>query len=133
MGRNARFNFPSQQLADHVDALWHAHERGPMRLVVADTWTGGNLALHLRPEPMVFIDHDLNKARWLKETDLTQCGALVLTTVAGKSSPAYAPLFQRASAIGEFTLDWGFGARGRLMNYAWAVLTPAQNGPRCRL
>jgi hypothetical protein len=132
VGRDARFNFPSRQLADQAAEIWRAHESGPMRLVVADTWTGGNLALHLRPEPMVFIDHDTHKSRWLRESDLTECGALVLTTVERRSTPAYAPLFRHASATGEFVLDWGFGERGKVLDYAWAVLTPVQNGRLCR-
>lgn len=132
VGRNARFNFPSRQLADQAAAIWHAHEDVPLRLVVADTWTGGNLALHLRPEPMVFMDHSLYKSRWLRESDITQCGALVLTTIAQRASPAYAPLFSRASATGEFPLDWGFGKRGKMLDYAWAVVSPVQNGRLCR-
>ena len=132
VGRNARFNFPSQQLADQAAAVWRAHESGPMRLVVSDTWTGGNLALHLRPEPLVFMDHDTGKSRWLEESDLSQCGALVLTAVANRAAPAYAPLFSQASASGEFSLDWGFGARGQVMHYAWATLSPVQDGQLCR-
>jgi hypothetical protein len=100
--------------------------------VVADTWTGGNIALHLRPEPMVFIDHSLYKSRWLREDDITQCGALVLTTIAQRASPAYAPLFGRASATGEFLLDWGFGKQGKVLDYAWAVVSPVQGGQLCR-
>jgi len=132
VGRNARFNFPSQQLADKAAAVWRAHESGAMRLVVSDTWTGGNLALHLRPEPLVFMDHDTGKSRWLQESDLSQCGALVITAVANRAAPAYAPLFSQAGASGEFSLDWGFGARGVVMHYAWAVLSPVQDGQLCR-
>ena len=132
VGRNARFNFPSQQLANQAAAIWRAHESGPMRLVVSDTWTGGNVALHLRPEPMVFMDNDTGKSRWLKESDLSQCGALVLTAFSDRASPTYAPLFGRATASGEFSLDWGFGRRGRVMHYAWATLSPVQDGALCR-
>lgn len=132
VGRNARFNFPSQQLADQAASVWRAHENGPMRLVVSDTWTGGNVALHLRPEPMVFMDNDTGKSRWLKESDLRQCGALVLTAFDNRASPAYASLFSRADASGEFSLDWGFGPRGQVMHYAWAVLSPVQDGSLCR-
>ncbi len=132
VGRNARFNFPSRQLADQAAAIWRAHESGPLRLVVSDTWTGGNVALHLRPEPMVFMDHDTGKSRWLDESDLSRCGALVLTAFAERASPAYATLFSRADASGEFSLDWGFGPRGKVMHYAWAVLGPVQDGSLCR-
>ena len=96
------------------------------------TWTGGNVALHVRPEPMVFMDHDTGKSRWLDDNDVRQCGALVLTFVANRAAPAYAPLFSEASASGEFSLDWGFGKRGVVMHYAWATLSPVQGGQLCR-
>ena len=132
VGRNARFNFPSQELAGKAAAIWREHQPGPLRLVISDTWTGGNLALHLRPEPVVFIDHDTGKSRWVEESDLSQCGALVLTAVTTSTTPAYSSLFSQASATGQLLLHWGHGRRGEEMHYAWAILSPIQNGRPCK-
>ncbi|MBS0316091.1 MAG: glycosyltransferase family 39 protein [Proteobacteria bacterium] len=132
VGRNARFNFPSRELAATAQALWRAHARGPLRLVVSDTWTGGNIALHLRPEPMVFIDHDPHKSPWLSDRDVHDCGALVLVPQGKSADPAYAPLYREAMAQGQTQLDWGFGKRGIVVHYVWAVIEPADDGRLCR-
>ncbi|WHZ11416.1 MAG: hypothetical protein OJF60_001855 [Burkholderiaceae bacterium] len=132
VGRNARFNFPSRELAASAQALWRAHASGPLRIVVSDTWTGGNIALHLRPEPMVFMDHDRRKTPWLSDEDVRRCGALVLVPREKSTNPAYAPLYREAIAQGQTQLDWGFGKRGVVVHYVWAVIRPADDGRLCR-
>jgi len=132
-GRSARTNYPSQQLADTVSAIWHEHQQQPLTIVIADNWLGGNVLLHTRPEPMVLIDNEDITSPWLNRDDVAACGALVLTSIADKAMPIYADLFKQASATGAFTLNWGYAPHGKIMDYAWAILSPEPNAAPCRL
>lgn len=131
-GRNARTNYPSLQLAEQVSAIWHAHQQQPLTIVIANNWLGGNVLLHVRPEPTLLIDNDSLTSPWLSRQDVASCGALVLTTVAEMTLPAYATLFNEATATGTFALNWGHLPRGEVVHYAWAIKSPEQGQPACR-
>jgi hypothetical protein len=132
-GRSARTNYPSQELADTVTTIWRDHQQQPLSIVIAENWVGGNVLLHTRPEPLLLIDNDTVISPWLTRDDVASCGALVLTSVADKSTPVYADLFNQAAAIGTFALNWGYAPRGKVMGYAWAILSPKPNAAPCRL
>ena len=132
-GRSARTNYPSQQLADTVSVIWHEHQQQPLTIVIADNWLGGNVLLHTRPEPIVLIDNEDITSPWVNRQDVAACGALVLTSIADKTTPTYADLFKQASATGAFTLNWGYAPHGKIMDYAWAILSPEPNAAPCRL
>jgi 4-amino-4-deoxy-L-arabinose transferase-like glycosyltransferase len=132
-GRSARTNYPSQELANTVSAIWREHQQQPLSIVIAENWIGGNVLLHTRPEPLLLIDNDTVISPWLTRDDVASCGALVLTSVADKSTPVYANLFNQAAAMGTFALNWGYAPRGKVMGYAWAILSPKLNAAPCRL
>ena len=131
-GRSARTNYPSQQLADTVSEIWQARQKQPLSIVIADNWLGGNVMLHARPEPLLLIDNDPIISPWLTRQDVASCGALVLTTIADKTSPVYADAFKQASMTGTFDLTWGRLPRGEVVQYAWAILSPEINAAPCR-
>ncbi|MSP28136.1 MAG: hypothetical protein EXR80_06885 [Methylococcales bacterium] len=133
IGRNARTNYPSQQLAKTASAIWHTHQQQPLTIVITNNWLGGNVLLHTRPEPTVLIDNDSVTSPWVNRDDVASCGALVLTTVEAMALPAYADLFKTASAIGQFALNWGHPPRGEVVNVAWAILSPEPTATTCRL
>jgi 4-amino-4-deoxy-L-arabinose transferase-like glycosyltransferase len=132
-GRSARTNYPSQELADTVTTIWRDHQQQPLSIVIAENWVGGNVLLHTRPEPLLLIDNDTVISPWLTREDVASCGALVLTSIDDKSTPVYADLFNQAVAIGTFALNWGYAPRGKVMGYAWAILSPKPNAAPCRL
>lgn len=133
IGRNARTNYPSQQLAETASALWHTHQPQPLTIVIANNWLGGNVLLHTRPEPTVLIDNDSVTSPWVNRQDVANCGALVLTSVEERALPAYADLFSAASATGQFALNWGHPPRGAVVQIAWAILSPEPTATACRL
>ncbi len=131
-GRNARTNYPSEQLANTVSMIWHEHQQQPLNIIIADNWLGGNALLHVRPEPTLLIDNNTVISPWVNRDDVASCGALVLTTIADKTSSVYDDLFKQASATGTFTLLWGYPPHGEVVNYAWAILSPRLNAAPCR-
>jgi hypothetical protein len=127
-GREARTNYPSQQLAVQASTIWHDYQQQPLTIVIADNWLGGNVLLHTKPEPMLLIDNDTVISPWVNRLDVASCGALVLTTVVDKVLPSYAELFKQASTTGTFSLPWGKNS----VDYAWAIVSPEANAAPCR-
>jgi hypothetical protein len=132
VGGAARSNFPSQALADKVTEIWHEHQKEPLAIVISDTWTGGNVLLHVRPEPTLFIDNNLEESPWVNAHDVAACGAFIITIKSETLPNAYSILFSQASAKGEFSLAWGHGPRGKDVQYAWAIKPPIPGEANCR-
>lgn len=131
-GDIVRTNFPAQQFAKKATRVWQEHQQQPLRIVIADTWLGGNVLLHTRPEPTLLMDNNTAISPWVHRQDIASCGALVLTELAEKDLPTYSPLFSQATATGTFSLNWGHTSHGQVMQYAWAVLSPEANAAPCR-
>ncbi|MGZ8184163.1 MAG: glycosyltransferase family 39 protein [Methylobacter sp.] len=121
VGRAARSNFPSKALADKVTGIWREQQKEPLAIVISDAWTGGNVLLHARPEPALFIDNKVQEAPWVNAHDVDACGAFILTAKSETDPNPYALLFSQASVKGEFSLIWGRGARGKEVHYLWAI------------
>lgn len=132
VGSASRSNFPSNALADKVSEIWHEQQKEPLAIVISDAWTGGNVLLHLRPEPTLFIDNNVVEAPWVNEHDVRACGAFILTAKSETAPNPYSLLFSQASITGEFSLIWGHGARGKEMHYLWAIKSPMPGEAPCR-
>lgn len=132
VGRVARTNFPSKALADKVVEIWHAQQQQPLAIVISDVWTGGNVLLHVRPEPTLFIDNNVEEAPWVNARDVDACGALILAVKSEIDSSSYAHLFSQAVQKGEFSLAWGHGARGKELHYIWAIKPRVSGEAVCR-
>jgi 4-amino-4-deoxy-L-arabinose transferase-like glycosyltransferase len=132
VGRSARTNYPSSQLAETAASIWHEHESQPLRIVIAENWLGGNVLLHTRPEPLLLIDNDTSISLWLNRDNVAQCGALVLASLADRDTPVYTDSFKQAKVTGTFALNWGKPPRGKVEQIAWAIISPA-SGAQCGL
>lgn len=132
VGRSARTNYPSEELAETVVKIWQNYQAQPLSIVIADNWLGGNVLLHAHPEPVLLIDNEPIISPWLTREDVASCGALVLTTSADRLLATYADLFKQASQTGRFSLTWGHLPQGKVEHYAWAILAPQTNTAPCR-
>jgi hypothetical protein len=130
-GSSVQTNFPGKLLAEKASAMWRENSQQPLTIVIANTWLGGNLLLHARPEPTLLIDNNTVISPWVNHQDVASCGALVLTDVE-KDFTKFTDLFRLASATGTFSLNWGYAPRGEVVQLAWAVLIPEPNQPPCR-
>lgn len=132
VGSPGRSNFPSQALADKVTEIWHEQQKEPLAIVISDPWTGGNVLLHARPEPTLFIDNNIEESPWVNAHDVVACGAFILTVKSETDTNIYSPLFNQASAKGEFSLTWGHAPRGKDVQYLWAIKPPVPGEAPCR-
>jgi hypothetical protein len=147
-GRSARTNYPGQELANTVSAIWRDYQQQPLSIVIAENWIGGNVLLHVRPEPTLLIDNDTVISPWVTRDDVASCGALMLAPTSDKPqqagvfnaedwlislvSPVYADLIKQAGPSGKFSLDWGTPPHGKVESYVWAILLPKPNAAPCR-
>jgi hypothetical protein len=132
LGRKATLNFPGQELASKVTEIWHEQQKEPLSIVISDAWTGGNVLLHARPEPTLFIDNNVQESPWVNAHDVAACGAFILTIKSETVTKDYSLLFSQASAKGEFSLTWGHAPRGKDMYYMWAIMLPVPGEAACR-
>jgi 4-amino-4-deoxy-L-arabinose transferase-like glycosyltransferase len=131
-GRAVRLNFPGQTLTDKVTEIWHEHQKEPLTLIISDTWTGGNILLHARPEPSLLIDNSTEKSPWLSRRDEGACGAFILAIQSEIAVNPYALLFNQASATGDFYLPWGHSPQGKVLHYIWAIKAPLPGESACK-
>ncbi|MDD2660285.1 MAG: glycosyltransferase family 39 protein [Methylococcales bacterium] len=132
-GRKATLLYPGQELSDKVTEIWHEQQKTPLAIVISDTWTGGNVLLHARPEPALFIDNNVQEAPWVNASDVAACGAFIITVKPEMVPNPYSLLFSQASAKGEFSLAWGRPPLGKEMHYMWAIASPVPGAGVCRL
>lgn len=129
-GYPARSTYPGPELAALALKHWQEHQPGrPLRVVVANTWLGGNIAIHAGPQAQVYIDGSDKQSPWFQPGAALQCGALVAFSEQGRGAPSarVRELYGQAPWKGLDEIAWS-GPKGRTIDFNWAVL-PA--GPDC--
>jgi hypothetical protein len=97
-------------------------------VIVANTWLGGNMAIHTNPATQVYIDASDAESPWFAPGTALRCGALVAfsDTGRGPATPAVRALYDAAPWKGVDDVRWG--PKGPMIDLHWAVI-PA--GPDC--
>lgn len=123
-GHTARSTFPGPEIAALGLKHWQEHQPGrPLRVVVANTWLGGNIAVNVSPKTQVYIDAEDAKSPWFKPGQALACGALIVYSKQGKG-PASAntmKLYEQAPWHGTDYVMWS-GPKGKQIDINWAVL-----------
>lgn len=130
MGYPARSTYPGPELAALATQHWQAHQPGrPLRVVVSNTWLGGNIAVHAGALTQVYIDASDAESPWFAPGTALQCGAVVAFSRSGRAAPtpAVQQLYDAAPWKGVDSVPWS-GPRGPVIDLHWAVL-PAT--PEC--
>jgi 4-amino-4-deoxy-L-arabinose transferase-like glycosyltransferase len=128
-GHASRSNYPARALAAQALAHWSAHQPGrPLRVIVANTWLGGNIAIHAGPATQVYLDASDAESPWCAPGTALRCGALIAFSDVGRgpAAPAVRALYDAASWKGVDFVRWG--PKGPMIDLHWAVV-PA--GPDC--
>ncbi|MFT0532847.1 glycosyltransferase family 39 protein [Castellaniella hirudinis] len=129
-GHASRSTYPGPALSELALQHWRQHQPGrPLRVVAANTWLGGNIAVHAGPATQVYIDADDAQSPWFAPGSALDCGALVAFSRQGRAAPAAAvqALYDAAPWKGVDTVQWS-GPKGVAIDFHWAVL-PAT--PHC--
>jgi len=131
-GSAARSTFPGAAISEQVQAVWSQHvANAPLRLVVADTWLGGNIAIHVGRGTDVLIEGDFAKSPWLHADTALQCGAVVAysdTARGGSASAAVRALYDRATSRGRISERWSTPTSPMIV-IDWGVIPPQPECP----
>lgn len=76
--RPSRIQWPDRALAQTFGTVWQQHVHKPLRIVAADGWLGGLVAMRSAPRPSVWIDADSRKAPWITPDLVKRDGALLI-------------------------------------------------------
>lgn len=128
-GRAARSTYPGPELASLVLERWNEHQPGrPLRVVVSNTWMGGNIAVHVSNRTQVFIDASEAESPWFAPGEALACGAVVAFSEKGRAAPAPAvqALFDAAPWKGVSELHWS-SERSPVIDLHWAVLPATEH------
>lgn len=127
-GRPARSTFPAAEIAAKMNAIWAEHVPGmPLRVVAADTWLGGNIALNSGPDVQVFIDGRVEESPWLDADEALRCGLLVVysrvTRRGAEPTAELLSLVERARWSGLAEQRWS-SESSPLIDLNWAIIPP---------
>lgn len=128
-GRDSRSTFPGPEVSAQMQNIWKEHVPGvPLKVVVADTWLGGNIAVHAGQDVLVFIDADPAASPWLKLPQDMECGALVVYSIQTRGEPpaALRKLYEQAPIKGLAEQRWS-SERSPVIDLNWAILPPQSN------
>lgn len=122
-GHAARSTYPAQALSAAALTHWRANQPGrPLRVVVSNTWLGGNIAIHTGEPTQVYIDASDEESPWFAPGRALDCGALVAYSRIGRAAPAPAvqALYDAAPWKGVDNIPWG--PKGPIIDLHWAVI-----------
>lgn len=128
-GRDTRSMFPGALIAQEMNAVWQKHvPQLPLRLIVSDTWLGGNIAIHTHDDAQVLIDGRYEESPWLSKETALDCGALVVYSrkTKGDPSPALQALYQSGQWQGLAALPWSRPS-SPMIDLHWAVIPPTES------
>jgi 4-amino-4-deoxy-L-arabinose transferase-like glycosyltransferase len=131
----SRTNFPGAALAEAAQASWQESATTPLRLVVGDIWTSGNIVAHWKGSPpAVLVDAMPDRAPWIPADAIRRCGALIVldTSPDAGSDPhvqaALQALLDQADFVDDWELPWPGEEQppeGRLRSWIrWGVILP---------
>lgn len=127
-GRATRATFPGAAISRQLHAQWRSHVKGPLKVVAADTWLGGNIATHIGREVGLMIDGELGTSPWVKPSDVIACGMLVAVNRspdnADGTSAAVLALLAKANWSGTLQLPWTSKAGGPQVIVDWGIIGP---------
>jgi 4-amino-4-deoxy-L-arabinose transferase-like glycosyltransferase len=128
-GRATRATFPGGALSARMQENWRSHVATPLRLVAADTWLGGNIAIHAGRDAKVLIDGDLSKSPWISPAEAASCGILLAIDRSPENEGTLAPplvegLMAKAVWRGTVELPWTTKTDGPQVVVDWGIIPP---------
>lgn len=123
-GRYRAVFFPGERLGAELSQRFRAAIGQPLAYVIADMWTGGNVAHYAPERPRNLIDGEPRRAPWIDLADLKKCGAVIVWTEADTANvPArLGAVTADAQVQPAFSLPYLRG-KGEA-RFGWAIMRP---------
>jgi 4-amino-4-deoxy-L-arabinose transferase-like glycosyltransferase len=123
-GRPSRTQWPDRAMATYFDHAFGRETGRPLRIVAADGWLGGLIAMRDPLRPSVFTDGNMQEGPWITPGRLAREGALVLWR-GEKPVPPHLLALQGLKVIGSETFVWPGNTKAKPLVIGWGIV-PAQ-------
>jgi 4-amino-4-deoxy-L-arabinose transferase-like glycosyltransferase len=121
----SRIQWPQRELSQDFAAAWQNQVHRPLRIVAADGWLGGLVAMGAHPRPSVWIDASSVKSPWITPERVAREGALVLWRVRTNDAPppALASL-KRLRIEGVKSFAWPNTPKAQPLRIGYGMILP---------
>jgi hypothetical protein len=129
MRKTPRENFPAKQLGMKFDQVWDAEMKGPLKVVIGETWIAGVTSVTSHYQPLVVPYGDYAEAAAVKPELIKRCGALIVMDASEtKLNPNMQAFLSRATIKGSFELAWNRFKPKPTYEVNWAIIEPETKG-----
>lgn len=129
ISKTPRENFPAKQLGLKFDQVWDAEIKGPMKVVIGETWIAGVTSVTSRYQPLVIPYGEYASAAAVKPELVKRCGALiVMDATETKLNPNMQSFLARATIKGSFEIPWNRFKQKPVYAVNWAIIEPEIKG-----
>ncbi len=123
--RVSRAIYPGPEIALEVEQAWRTRTNAPLRYVVGEVWTAGNVAFFAEETPQVFIESNSRYSPWIDAKRLAACGALLIWQHESDKAPVpgWLRLYPAATTpvVKQFSVN---GHPKNQLKIAWAIVPP---------
>ncbi|MEY3740817.1 MAG: hypothetical protein RLZZ192_1493 [Pseudomonadota bacterium] len=133
-GRVARANYPAKQQGMLLDEVWDSKTRGPLKVVIGETWVAGVTSVMSKDQPLVLPYGLYHQGPAVTPELIKKCGALVVIDAADESRPlndGAKRFLAQASKTGSIHMYWNRFKKKNPIEIKWAIIEPESNGA-CR-
>jgi 4-amino-4-deoxy-L-arabinose transferase-like glycosyltransferase len=124
-GRPSRLEWPDRSISQTFADAWQNETHRPLKIVAADGWLGGLVAMRAHPRPSVWIDASYAKAPWITPAAVTREGALVLWRVRSTDKPpASLAALPGLSVLGVRSFAWPHNPAAPPLRIGYGVVPP---------
>lgn len=133
-GRVARANYPAKQQGALLDEVWDAKTRGPLKVVIGETWVAGVTSVMSKDQPLVVPYGLYHQGPAVTPALIKKCGALIVLDAAEEARPLNAGLksfLAQATKNGSIHMYWNRFKEKNPIEIKWAIIEPESKGA-CR-
>jgi len=133
-GRVARANYPAQQQGALLDEVWDAKARGPLKVVIGETWVAGVTSVMSKDQPLVMPYGLYHQGPAVTPALIKKCGALIVIDAAQESRPFNRDVksfLEQATKTGSINMYWNRFRDKNPIEIKWGIIEPESKGA-CR-
>lgn len=124
-GKPSRIQWPARAMSQSFTAIFVRETHRPLRIVAADGWMSGLVAMNVRPRPSVWIDASFVKSPWITPQRVAREGALVLWRVRdGSGAPQELARLPGLRTLGVRAFAWPATPKAPPLRIGYGVIPP---------
>ena len=122
-GKPSRTQWPDREIAQAFETAYVRQTGKPLRIVAADGWLAGLVAMRASSRPSVLTDGNMQESPWITPARLSRQGALVLWRGDSAALPHTFPL-KGIIVLGAKTFAWPDSPKAKPLTIHWGIVAP---------